>query len=489
MTSIQPAIDESVQSRAWLHTVLRGIRHWGPIAVGAISLGVLTMHAYLGSYSRFMADDYCSAAEGRKFGTLRAAWYWYLNWNGRYSANVLDAFFGNLGPAFTPAVTAIVLLVWLAVLATTIFLLVPRLGGRYGRWPLSIASAAAILFLTFALAPDIAQSLYWGQGMRSIVPPLVVMTLYIGLFLFSRRQPPSTRSTWIWISLSFLLAYGAGGFSETYTALQLAVLGLTLATWFMIDRYSLSKHDLLWLSAGLLGAALAFITVVMSPGNSSRAGFYPPPPAISALFGIALRSYAVFFGGIFGSGPRILVLLTAMGLGVWIGASFGLRVPDKRVILAILLLGAVLTFSCFLPAAYGESDAPPDRTLLIPTFLLVLTAVALGISAGAWLAPRWKVLPLISSAGILLLVVTAIITIQGMYSLQPEYAAYARAWGRFHAQMISLRNSGATNANVSTADMNANNWAGLNVLGDNPKFWLNQCVSDYYGVKVISDSP
>jgi len=29
------------------------------------------------------------------------------------------------------------------------------------------------------------------------------------------------------------------------------------------------------------------------------------------------------------------------------------------------------------------------------------------------------------------------------------------------------------------------NWAALNEPNDNPKFWVNQCLSDYYGIDVF----
>ena len=49
----------------------------------------LVTHIYLGSYSRFIADDFCSAAIARSRGIIRGAHFWYLVWNGRFSANFL----------------------------------------------------------------------------------------------------------------------------------------------------------------------------------------------------------------------------------------------------------------------------------------------------------------------------------------------------------------------------------------------------------------
>jgi hypothetical protein len=456
--------------------------------VGSTSLAVLAMHAYLGSYSRFIADDYCSAAEEHRFGILRAAWFWLRTWNGRYSANVLDAFVGSLGPGFTPAVTAIVLLVWSAALAAAVFMLMPNSSGP-NRSPLfSISMAAAILSLALALAPNVAQSLYWGQGMRAIIPPLVVMTLYVAIFAWWRRRTGSAGGRVVWLVASFLMAYGAGGFSETFTALQLAAFVLAGAIWIILGRRTTDRNDILFLSAGLFGALLSFITVVISPGNALRAALSPPPPAIPELLRIALTSYGSFLLNILDSGLKTLALITAFALGLWAGASYDFRLKNWRVAILVLLLGAILTFSCFPPAAYGESEAPPDRTLLIPAFLLVVDLVFLGLSFGNWLTARWKTLPILPNTVIPLLLVAALLSVQQMSRLRPEYAAYAEAWAGFHTQMLGYRQAGIPSVRVRTADLNANNWVGLDVLGDNPKFWLNKCVSDYYGVNVISSS-
>ncbi len=462
---------------------------WAAGLIALSSLAALGMHAYLGGYSRFIADDYCSAAEALRLGILRGAWYWYRTWNGRYSANVLDALFGRLGPGVTPAVTGIVLALWLAVLTGTMFVAIGQLNTEEESPVICMAIAGAELFLTLALTPNVAQALYWGQGMRSIVPPLIAMTAYAGIFLWVRQRVWSTAARWTWTGLSFVLAYGAGGFSETYTALQLAALALTLAVWFALDRRTLKRDDVLFLAGGLIGAALSFLTVMISPGNSARAAFYPAPPAVPALLGIAVNSYGKFLWDSVSSAARLLSLVAAVSIGLWAGAALQVRVHRGTTIWIVLLLGAILTFCCFLPAAYGLSDAPPERTLLIPTYLLILTMIALGASTAGWLASRWRALAPASNVAVLLVMAAAAISIIQIARLQPEYAAYAGAWGVFHAQMLEYRHDGTTTAQITTEALNANNWTGLNVLGDNPKFWLNQCVSEYYGVRVISTSP
>ena len=86
----------------------------------ALFCAPLVIHVYLGSYSRFIADDFCSSAVARSQGIFRGSLFWYLNWNGRYSANLLDSLFGYIGPAATPFATGLVVTAWLIVLAIAV---------------------------------------------------------------------------------------------------------------------------------------------------------------------------------------------------------------------------------------------------------------------------------------------------------------------------------------------------------------------------------
>ena len=139
----------------------------------------LFFHAYLGWYSRFIADDFCTAWMADRLGVLRATWYWYLTWTGRYSATLLDSAAGVLGAHFLPFVTPAILILWLAALTWAIFSLLPAAGPRLLQ---AAALGTALLATTLLLAPSVPQSLYWGQGMRSVIPPLVLSACYLALF-------------------------------------------------------------------------------------------------------------------------------------------------------------------------------------------------------------------------------------------------------------------------------------------------------------------
>lgn len=235
-------------------------RRWrllGPLFVVLALLTTLALHAYLGTYSRFIADDYCSAGMAKRFGVLRAVWYWYLNWTGRYSASTLDAVFGLLGPAVTPFVPAIILLAWVGVLTWTAALLSSTQARltRSGCFGLAIS----VVFLTLILSPNVPQSLYWGQGMRSIVPPLLLSALYADLLLLFDRGRWRASQHALWLVLGFLLAFAIGGLDETFTALELSSLVFALLLALILRQATSHRHAAAFLVAGVFGAVLAFL--------------------------------------------------------------------------------------------------------------------------------------------------------------------------------------------------------------------------------------
>ncbi len=448
------------------------------------SLGVLLLHVLLGSYSRFIADDYCSAYYAIRLGALRAAWYWYLNWTGRYSANFTDAVVTLLGPGFTPFLTGLVLSLWWIALGSAIY---ASLGSNQDRRSILISSSlsAGILFLTLSLTPDVRQSLYWGQGMRSVVPPLIVITIYAALFQIFRAREHRGVNLGSWLAASGLLTFFAGGFSETYTAFQLCGLAAALV-FFRLSREK--NPNLYFFLSGLLGAGLALLVVVASPGNPNREFFFPAHPGLAGMTSITVKSFLNYLISLWSTPLKGLAILGAIGLGMLSAFTHPWRQKTRETIL-ISLLGMGLVISCFPPSAYGTSEAPPGRTLIIATYALVMTLCYIGNKLGTLAAGKDAFRTIVTILIVLVFVSAASLAGNGLLQSRPTFSNYATAWDQFNAQLISDRRAGLDTITIDTTTLNNNNWTDLNVLGDNPKFWVNQCVSKYYGMQVLSNSP
>lgn len=452
-------------------------------------LSSLGLHVYLGTYSRFIADDYCSAGMAERFGVLRAVWYWYLNWTGRYAASTLDAIFGLLGPRVTPYVSVIVVIAWVAVLAWTVSLL--RSDSLRPTAADSVGLALAVLFLTLILSPSVPQSLYWGQGMRSIVPPLILGTLYVALFLLVVRSRPTVTVFWLSRGASFVLAFVMGGLNETFTSLELALFVLALILVASAWRSSTPRQARAFVLAGFLGTALAFLIVVIAPGNALRQAFYPPPPGLAGILRIASAGFLQFLGHSFGRADRLAGVVGVAALA----AVFGLRASSPRpkawLIPLVLVAALAFAFCCFLPAAYGLSDVPPDRTLMIPAYLIALALTFSGFVAGSLLGWQpaggswraWCEVALAVSA-LSACLTSAWLADRLLLDSRQTYRDYAIRWDSNNASILAARAQGQTQVVIQTLP----NWADLDEPNDNPKFWVNVCYREYYGIEVLAAS-
>jgi len=66
--------------------------------VAALSAALLAF-AYVGLFTRYMADDYCAAVAVRRDGFLGSQLGWYGGWTGRFSFSFVLAAAESVGPA------------------------------------------------------------------------------------------------------------------------------------------------------------------------------------------------------------------------------------------------------------------------------------------------------------------------------------------------------------------------------------------------------
>lgn len=467
----------------------------------ALFCAPLVTHVYLGSYSRFIADDFCSAAIARSRGIFGGTLYWYVNWSGRYSANFLDSLFGYLGPAFTPFATGLVVALWFIVLAIAVANVLPAFEKREAQLFQSGLIAAAILFAVLHLIPFVGQSLYWGQGMRSVVPPLILGTACVALIANRVKSSPSGGSSPLWSIMTGLLTFVAVGFAETYFALQTAAILFAVIIPGVFKHYAPDNRRTYFvlLIAGLAGSLVGGLLMIVAPGNEFRRSAYPPPPALPELLAISFRGVCELFE---------LVVLAPNKWLIWVGLIFaafifGLRVsqslkysasPLRHVYTLIWLpvAGFVLLLSCVVPMAWATSQNLAYRTLIIPAYVLVCLVVCWAYIAGqvcrnayilfAHRAPTIATaLPLV---GLLAFGVLAAKITHEMLQQRSTFAGYARRLDEREQMIQHAKTQGLPYAVV----LRQHNWAALEEIAVDPKItWLTKCVQEYYGIGVIPD--
>jgi len=495
----------------WLSTRPRearlAIRNWPQglaYLVFCCLLLALLVHAQLGTYSRFMADDYCSAAAATAKGVFGATIYWYVTLIGRYSTNFLLSLEGVLGPRLTPLYTAVILSSWFAATTLALFQF-PLAQRRLTRICLSALLSAALVFSTLQTSPHLAQSLYWASQMSNMLPPLVLMVASLGLLRRRLAQEQLTRSSWVWGFTAGVLSFVAGGFSEAFTVLQVSAWILILLAGVICDGSRFRNRLLPQAAPFLLGSLAALAVHVAAPGNSARLAIVRADPTLVGTVEVAWASTIEFLKWAFSSWQRSLSLLALLLQSVLVsGGFFGTHVrfmePSHPRWQALILLPAatlVLLYSCFVPAAYALSGPPPGRHQVIPAFVLVC-AIAYGgaiIGGLADLERRWpKGLgprPLFSAFAACVLILYLLTTTQATYTQLrqlPVFALYASRWDSNDSRIRSAQAEGANHVVVVRIP---ENWAGIadREINNDPGNWVNICASQYYGIEVTAEGP
>ncbi len=129
---------------------------WAGIILGISMMIPLGVHAYLGGFARYIADDFCTLGTLRDLGFLGSQVNWYENWSGRFSFTFTVNLTQLVGPKLTPILPVIALTLWLLVV-TCFFLRLQH----WQRTPRSIILAFAlsslVIFTTLEGSPNVYQ--------------------------------------------------------------------------------------------------------------------------------------------------------------------------------------------------------------------------------------------------------------------------------------------------------------------------------------------
>ncbi len=450
----------------------------------------LLVYAYLGTFSRHMADDYCSVGFIRT-NFFSALWHNYLTVSDRYSNFMLIAFSEWTSSNSIAILPALMIILWVLGL---VWLLNESLRFAGQTWPKMMIWSLALLLVFFALlqAPNRFQTLYWRSSIATHLAPLVLMPYFAAFLIRSlssaRNVPPAF---WMY-PLAFLLAFLLGGFSEPTVLIMITLLGPGfLSAWVWIK--SPPRPASLWLlGLSLAGAVTALAVMAAAPANSLRLG--DPPPALPIL---VERSFRFGFDFTLNS-IRTLPLPTFFNvitpLLIFLGwraapASALTQVLRKRLVYGIILLPVLaylLIVASFAPSVYGQSY-PVERARFAGQVILVTTLMMegaiLGILFAAWKPRVLECFPR-STIAVFFLILTAVYPLRAaLLTLNdvPGYRARAQAWDQRDTQIRSLRAEGQTDLTVFQFD----GVDGVKELDVDPDHWINRCAAQYYGVNSI----
>jgi Family of unknown function (DUF6056) len=468
-------------------------------AVAALLVLTVCLYAYLGRYSRYVADDYSLKND------LHARGYWasqiweYLHWTGRFTcialmdaALLLNEFFARLLPG-------ILLALWVVAIAAAIKVLIPTIG-----WPARLGLASGVVFITLHITPSPFLSLYWMSGSLEYTAPLLLGPVFVALAA-SRREAGRLR-----IVTAGLVAFLAGGFNETYAFAQLIVLAFMLIATLPAAWPGLRRSQSLIVS-GCAGSVLSLGLLAAAPGNGARFSVITEiigtRPTFVQLPGVTIGFALQFLNDVFIA--HWGALLAVGGLAALVAAR---TPPASRMspcrglllLLVVVVAAIVAIVGSFAPTAYVEARIVQVYGQIVPVFIGVCAVALVGWASGKYvqslfarygeegrISPKWRsttaaVASVAASCLVATIPIHSALTIwEGRGALnyyaatKDAQAALARGAAAAGKSTVTVPSTSATNLGVfshpSTEEM----------LPD-PKWWINAAEAKYYGVGSIS---
>ncbi|HYC90136.1 MAG TPA: DUF6056 family protein [Thermoanaerobaculia bacterium] len=432
----------------------RALRVSGLVLSIALLAGIAT-YAWRGGYARYFLDDFCTAADLQQYGFAGAMQHHRESWSGRYSYFVFKAALESIGPVTARVTPALMLL----LLGVSFWWTLRRVIAE------RTALAVAVLACTFTLfdaSPSMLnedQTYFWETGYVTYVLPLVLFTLWLGLFAGTKASPARAAAA------SAVLMLVAGGLSETSLACQGALSGGLL-----IVSLILRNRRGIWISASAVMATLVSLAIVASaPGNAVRANtlqthFTLPEAALRAL-----RHANGFVGSyLFLAGAAFLVVIGAGLLAGFVSPRMRTRVA---LACALVAFGAYLV--TFFPSAWLIPTPPPPASLDVASYCLLLAFFAAAAAAGRSWANGARVLP----ALLLVLTIVPLWSVAANVRMLPSDRDKA-------ARMDALDTMLRTRRGQDVA-LREPWFLSRHLLETDPGHWRNQCMSRYYDLRSL----
>ncbi len=479
---------------------LRTAAIWISALVLIIALAGLV---YLGTFTRYLADDFCMAGDALHLGLVNMLIKWYSTWTGRFMFILGTGLFGLGGPRLAGWIPVLAGLAWLVGIAWSILPVLKRLG-----WPkpvlLVLITGSMILLVVLSSIPNLFQSFFWQDGMVNYTLPLIGLTYCCGIILHTWLEGANPLPASVAI---FIVAFVSGGFTEASTAMEITLFAIALVLSINLRDRDTRKRLIVLLTAASLGAMLALLVVYIAPGNQVRlqavAG-QSAHPGMLRILTFSIRNMVYIFGKFFLLTPLWAAVTIALPfLAGWILSAPAPDLREKwnlpglwsqawlRSILFIGFSALVLVTAACAPVVFAANAYPEDRTIIIPQFVVVTSVIFIFAALGSGLS-RLGVLPnpteKLALRQVLVVSLLVVVLLMSGFSLWHTstqisvYRSYQQLWDARAALIQQAVLAGQTEISVpgkyslfAVAD-----------LSDDPNNWVNRCMAYYYGLAQIT---
>lgn len=458
----------------------------------------LGVTAYLGMFTRYMADDYCESYSITTDSPLGAVINRYMDgqWRAanRYSnllfVGVVESLLGKQNLQIIPVVLMFLWVIGLIYLVRQ----VRQAAGIQWYIYIDIFLGVALAFFSILEAPNRFQTFYWRSSMATHFVPLVFLNFLL-VFLFSKTQSNKETSPSVWAVIGlFFASFMIGGFSEPPVTVMVVGSGLGFVyTWYFMKKQN--RRTLLSLTAAVFaGSVSALIVMAVSPAalNLSR----NTPSFVEWIQRTTQYTY-LFMVDAFKTLPLPSLLsfvFSALVVFVIYRDKENPNIINARVnrniTLALPFILILLIAAGFSTSAYGQSY-PVARARFFAHYLITITLMFEGALLGMWLSQvKWKFFNTVRFEYIAMLIVLILAIYPFRASLQviqevPEYRRRAEKWDARETQIMTLIAQGETDLTIVQLD----GVDGVKELDTFASHWVNVCAAKYYEVDSIRAIP
>lgn len=479
------------------YRIARGLRVAAALNGFAI-IFVLLIYAYMGTFARYQADDYCEAVIlSTSANVFDAILFAYQRWLNSYSILFVFQLIEWAGPWGARLAAAIVIVAWVTGL-TWLFSEISqaaRLG--LGFW-VNLWLAGLTVFLSLYQAPNLHQILYWRAAMIPYTVPLFFF-VFIAAFLLWYARQPYQRNRFLWAgAVSVVLVFFTAGLGETTGGLQVGLFVIAVLAAGLTNLHRRRADVWSILLASLAVAVISLLIIAFSPGTAIRldtlstrsAPVYNP-----ILLSARTASYTLHF--IFDALKNIplpFLFALAIPFGIFyvsspsVEAENASRIPAAHLRLALLAVPLCVFIAIgfsFAPSAFAQSY-PVARARFAAHFILTLGALLEGGLLGIWAAGIN--LPvrqnLLRSVFILLLGLALVYPLYASTKLRYPLAVFQRWAAQWDARDAYIRQAvaaGATDLEVEQLDT----IGGVQEYKHDANHWVNRCAADFYGLRTL----
>jgi hypothetical protein len=456
-------------------------------------LGALGTFAYLGTFTRYLADDYCDTVVFTNGSVLQALINRYLTISDRYSNILLVGLSELILPRRIEIISVVMIVLWTVALVWLAYEIRQGFGFQ---WPFLVDSLLGTSLAFFAIleAPSRFQTIYWRSATATHFAPLVYLGALVASVLSSIRRMDGSRPPYRLAAFYFGLAFIGGGFSEPPDLMLIvASFGVLVAVWYWYKGVK-RRGILIVVGATLVGGVLAFLVMFFSPALTRIPPALPSNPT-TLIYRTMLGSVQFVWDSI-----RTLPLPTSISMALPFLLFYSMYAklphlsPERRRVLSILtLLMPVPMFmmvaTSFSPSFYGASY-PEARARFAGCLMLVAGIMLEGAFLGALLAQHkipWQ--SAFATVTLFLLGIFAFYPLRTAWNILrtdlPEYRHWALDWDNRQTRILSMIANGDEDLVVPQLP----GIEGVKELDTHSKYWVNRCAATFYGVHSISAPP